>query len=162
VSSAKSPDEKCQINRVIAASLLSLLHASYFEFAAPDQLRHRQVVTFSHARLAKMLRVLAQQLPKLPHVLKASAPCITQASHLVPAAFTTSSRCVHHNLLLLSLPLDPGINAVERFVSFAAATSKAHGVRQLRGQAPPWRLLLLQLQQGSQQWCKQMQLLLSR
>ncbi|WIA12733.1 hypothetical protein OEZ85_006371 [Tetradesmus obliquus] len=38
-----------------------------------------------------MLRVLAQQLPKLPHVLKSSAPCITQASHLVPAAFSTSS-----------------------------------------------------------------------
>lgn len=106
--------------------------------------------------------MLAQQLPKLPHVLKASAPCITQASHLVPAAFSTSSRCVHHILLLLSLPLDPLMTRAKLLVRLAVAVSRAHGVRQLHGLVPPWQLLPLQLQQRSRRWCRQTQVLLSR
>jgi hypothetical protein len=109
-----------------------------------------------------MLRLLTQQLPKLPNVLKASAPCITQATQLLPAAFTTSSKCVHHSLLLLSLPHDPIVSDTLTRVSAAAATSTAHGARQLHGEVPAWRLLPLQLQQGSQQQCKPMQQPLSR
>eukprot|EP00882_Tetradesmus_deserticola_P026478 GHRQ01029221.1.p2 GENE.GHRQ01029221.1~~GHRQ01029221.1.p2 ORF type:complete len:144 (+),score=26.10 GHRQ01029221.1:774-1205(+) len=68
-----------------------------------------------------MLRTLVQQLPKLPNVLRSSAPCISQATHLVQAAFTTSSRCAHDNqlfllLMLLSPPhLHPSVACAELF-----------------------------------------------
>jgi hypothetical protein len=69
---------------------------------------------------------------------------------------------VHHSLLLLSLPHDRIVSNELTRVSAAAATSIAHGARQLHGQVLAWRLLPLRLQQGSQQQCKPMQQPLSR
>jgi hypothetical protein len=151
-----------QICRESTASRLVYLHDILADFADPDHASLRIVVTLLNARRARMLRLLTQQLPKLPNVLNASAPCITQATQLLQAAFTTGSRCVHHSLLLLSLPHDLTVSDKLTRVSVAAATSRAHGVHQLHGQAPAWHLPPLQSQQDSQQQCKPMQQLLSR